>query len=224
MHAAAIKDLPPVILASASPRRAQLLRQLGIEFTVVPSQSSEVFQEQLTAREIAQINAYRKARYVAKRAPDALVIGADTVVALDTRLFGKPVDLEDAYRMLEQLQNRTHLVVTGMCLICLRQHRQSVFSESTDVTFRTLDSVTIRRYLNSVDPLDKAGGYGIQEQGEMIIERIDGSYTNVVGLPLERLQLELSGWSSNQPPSAIAPFLAGLPGVPSHPHRASPRT
>lgn len=224
MHAAAIKDLPPVILASASPRRAQLLRQLGIDFTVVPSQSSEVFQEQLTAREVAQINAYRKARFVAKRAPDALVIGADTVVALDTRLFAKPTGLEDAYRMLEELQNRTHIVVTGICLICLRQHRQSVFSESTDVTFRALDSLTIRRYLNHVDPLDKAGGYGIQDQGEMIVERIDGSYTNVVGLPLERLQLELTAWSSTPPPQAVAPFIAALPGVTPHPHRASPRT
>jgi septum formation protein len=188
-------NLPPIILASASPRRDELLRQLGIEFKIVPSDAPEVHHEQLTAREISQINAYRKARAVAKKCPDALVLGADTLVHVETTLFGKPSSLEEAYQMLEQLQGRTHHVVTAICLLHLRQHRQRVFAESTAVTFRPLDAVKIRRYLNRVNPLDKAGAYAIQEEGDLIVEKIEGSYTNVVGLPVERLTAELERWA-----------------------------
>jgi len=186
--------LPPLILASASPRRCELLRQLGVEFRVVPSDASEVHHEQLTAREISQINAYRKARAVAKKFPDALVMGADTLVYLDTALFGKPMSLEHAYQMLEQLQGRTHQVVTAICLLNLRHHRQKIFTESTAVTFRRLDAAKIRRYLTKVNPLDKAGAYAIQEEGDLIVEKIAGSYSNVVGLPIERVTKELAGW------------------------------
>src|SRR5881392_3936344 len=108
--------LPAIILASNSPRRAELLRQSGVEFRIVPSEAPEIHHDQLTAREISQINAYRKARAAAKKFPDALVIAADTVVSLDDTLFGKPATLEAAYEMLEKLQGRTHTVVTGMCL------------------------------------------------------------------------------------------------------------
>ena len=186
--------LPPLILASASPRRAELLRQLGVEFTVVPSNAPEVHDEQLTAREISQINAFCKARVVAKTFPDALVLGADTLVYLDTTLLGKPANLEDAYRMLSQLSGRTHEVVTAICLLHLRSHRQNLFFESTAVTFRALDAVNIRRYLAKVKPLDKAGAYAIQEEGDLIVEKISGSYTNVVGLPVEKLREELGRW------------------------------
>jgi septum formation protein len=189
------KDLPPLILASASPRRVELLRQLGYEFKVVPSQVTELHHEHLTPRELSQINAYRKARFVAKKYPDSLVLGADTLVYLDAALFGKPVSLEEAYHMLEFLQGRTHYVVTAICLLQLRGHLQRIFSEHTAVTFRRLDAVGIRRYLTKVNPLDKAGAYAIQEEGEQIIEKISGSYTNVVGLPLERLNAELRSWA-----------------------------
>ena len=181
---AAPKDLPPLILASASPRRVELLRQLSLDFKVVPGDVPEIHHDQLTARELSQVNAYRKARPVAKRFPDALVLAADTLVSLDTALFGKPATLEEAYQMLERLQGRTHQVVTGICLLHLRNHRQGVFAESTAVTFHPLDDVNIRRYLNLVNPLDKAGAYAIQEQGDLIVEKIVGSYTNVVGLSL----------------------------------------
>ncbi len=187
-------NLPPLILASASPRRSELLRQLGVNFTVVPSDATEIHDDQLTAREISQLNAYRKARAVAKKFPDALVLGADTLVYLDTTLFGKPADLEAAYRMLEQLSGRTHEVVTAICLLQLRTHRQKLFYDSTAVTFRRLDEVQIRRYLGQVNTLDKAGAYGIQEEGDWLIERIVGSYTNVVGLPVEKLRTELAQW------------------------------
>ncbi len=187
-------NLPPLILASASPRRAELLRQLGLNFTVVPSDATEIHDDQLTAREISQLNAYRKARAVAKKFPDALVLGADTLVYLGTTLFGKPADLEAAYLMLEQLSSRTHEVVTAVCLLHLRKHRQKVFFDSTKVTFRRLDEVQIRRYLGQVNTLDKAGAYGIQEHGDLIVKKISGSYTNVVGLPVERLRAELEAW------------------------------
>lgn len=207
---AARKEMPPLILASASPRRAELLRQLGLEFQVVHSPLPEIIHDQLTPREVAQINAYRKARSVAKKSPDALVLAADTVVAVKGRVFGKPASLEEAYEMLQALSGRDHLVVTGVCLLCLRQHRQRIFTDATTVTFRKLDAVAIRRYLTMVNPLDKAGAYAIQEQGELIIERIDGSYSNVVGLPTELLSHELSAWGSPEKLVPAAALLAAL--------------
>lgn len=193
-HADPNFNLPTVILASTSPRRSELLRQLDLEFKVVASDAPEIHHDNLTALEASRINAYRKARAVAKKFPDALVLGADTLVYLDSMLFGKPTTLEDAYAMLQRLQGQTHYVVTAICLLHLRERRQKVFAETTAVTFRPLDAVKIRRYLNRVDPLDKAGAYAIQEQGDLIVEKIAGSYSNVVGLPVERLRAELQAW------------------------------
>jgi len=184
-------DLPPLILASASPRREELLRQLPWEFSVVPSDATELQHEHLTATEISQVNAYRKARAVAKKFPDALVLGADTLVYLGTQLFGKPANLAEAHRMLMQLQGHTHQVITGVCLIHLRSHRQKIFAESTDVTFCPLNTDQIRDYLARISPLDKAGAYAIQENGDLLVEKISGSFSNVVGLPMERLHEEL---------------------------------
>jgi septum formation protein len=184
----------PLILASSSPRRSELLRQLLSDFKVVASEVPEIHHDQLTGAEAAQINAYRKARAVAKKFPDALVLSADTLVVLGNTLFGKPKSLEEAYGMLERLQGRTHSVVTAVCLLHLRNHRQQIFAESTAVTFRSLDAVKIRRYLSRVNSLDKAGAYAIQEEGDMLVEGIVGSHSNVVGLPLERLRMELRGW------------------------------
>jgi septum formation protein len=186
----------PVILASASPRRVELLRQIVPEFEVVPSAAPEVHDEQLTAWEMAEINAYRKARLVAKKFPDALIIGADTLVYLDgeTKLFGKPVDQTEAARMLEELQGRIHAVITAVCLLHLRGHRQRVFADWTDVRFYPLTSKQISDYLALINPLDKAGAYAIQEHGERIVAEISGSYSNVVGLPVERVREELNQW------------------------------
>jgi septum formation protein len=189
------KDLPPVILASASPRRAQLLRELGVEFEVLPSKAAEIHSRQLTALEVSRINACRKARSVASKHPDALVLGADTLVFADAALYGKPADMAAARRMLEELQGRAHQVVTAVCLLHLAAGRRRVFAETTAVTFRPLDAAGIRRYLAKVNPLDKAGAYAIQEEGALIIEKISGSYSNVVGLPIERLEWELTRWS-----------------------------
>jgi len=188
-------SLPPLILASTSPRRSDLLRELGVEFTIIPSEAVETLHEHLTAVEIAQLNAYRKARAVAKKHPDALVLAADTVVYKDAKLFGKPQNFEDAYRMLKQLQGATHQVVTGVCLLHLRSHHQKMFAESTCVRMRSLDVRQIQEYIRRINPLDKAGAYAIQEHGERIVERISGSYSNVVGLPVERLVQELNAWA-----------------------------
>ncbi len=187
-------SLPLIILASASPRRSELLGELGRPFQVIPSDAEEVRNDQLSAQEICQLNAYRKARAVAKRFPDALVIGADTLVFLEGVAFGKPHGAAEAFEMLSRLQGKSHDVVTGVCLIHLRAHRQRVFAVSTQVTFRSLTEPAIRRYLETVHTLDKAGAYAIQEKGEMLVASIDGSYSNVVGLPLERLEAELMTW------------------------------
>ena len=172
----------------------ELLRQLRLEFQIVPGDSPESHPEHLTPSEICQLNAYRKARAIAKKHPDSLVLGADTIVCLGTKVFGKPVDLNEAHRVLGKLQGRTHEVITGVCLVHLRSHRQRLFAAVTAVTFRHLHSDQIRRYLAKINPLDKAGGYAIQEEGDEIVKTISGSYSNVVGLPLERLREELADW------------------------------
>jgi septum formation protein len=187
-------NLPPLILASISPRRVELLREMGLRFRVVPSDAPEARNEQLTARELCQLNAYRKARTVAKKIPDALVIGADTLVCLDDEIFGKPASLADARQMIGKLQGRTHRVATGVCLIHLRRFRQKMFTETTRVTLRRLDLKQILYYLGAINPLDKAGAYAIQEKGDLLVEGISGSYSNVVGLPIERLKAELAAW------------------------------
>jgi len=186
--------LPPLILASASPRRVELLRQLKLEFEVVPSDAEEVFDEYLSPLELCQLNAHRKARVVAKKIPDALVLGADTLVFLDRKIFGKPADKAEAQKMLLQLQGRTHQVVTGVSLIHLRAHDEKIFAVSTDVFFRPLTAGQIDEYLSKINPLDKAGAYAIQENGELIVSEISGSFSNVVGLPIERVESELAGW------------------------------
>jgi septum formation protein len=182
---------PSLILASASPRRADLLRQWGVEFQIAPSHVDEIAGKRLSAGETALINAYRKARAAAEKHPGAVVLGADTVVALDGVLFGKPASLEEAEQILLTLQGRTHQVITGVCLIALRAHRQRTFFEETLVTFRPLTLVQIRAYHAKVNPLDKAGAYGIQEHGEMLAKTIVGLLSNVIGLPMERLADEL---------------------------------
>ena len=188
-------NLPPLILASTSPRRSELLRQLRLKFQVFVADAEEIQPEHLTPHEICQINAYRKARVVAKKFPDALVLGADTVVCLGTQIFGKPADRFAAHRILAALQGKQHEVVTGICLIHLRGHRQRMFAESTDVKFHPLTDAQISAYLNLMNPLDKAGAYAIQEHGHHIVESIEGSFSNVVGLPIERVREELAGWT-----------------------------
>jgi len=183
--------LPPVILASASPRRAELLREMIWRFEILPGHAEEFQPEHLSPVEACLLNAYRKARLIAKKFPDSLVIGADTEVCLGRRVFGKPKDLAEAARMLADLEGREHQVITGVCLIHLRHHRQRTFADTTRVIFKPLGADEITAYLDQINPLDKAGAYAIQEHGDAIVEKIDGSFSNVVGLPVERLREEL---------------------------------
>lgn len=186
--------LPPLILASASPRRADLLRLLQVDFQVIPGNVAEVAHEHLSPLEVCQLNAHRKAFAVAKKFPDALVLGADTLVFLGAEILGKPRNLSEARWMLSRLQGRAHQVVTGVSLIYLRKHQERIFAASTDVLFHALDTAQIREYTTKVRTLDKAGAYAIQECGEMLISEISGSYSNVVGLPVELLREELEAW------------------------------
>lgn len=184
-----------MILASGSPRRAELLRQLGLDFQIIPGVATEVLDEHLSPLELCQLNAHRKARAIAKKHPDALVLGADTLVFLEGESMGKPADIAEARRMLGRLQGRTHQVVTGVSLIHLRALRERTFAVSTAVTFHPLNAEQINGYLSKMNPLDKAGAYAIQEHGDTIVSEISGSFSNVVGLPIEMLKEEIERWA-----------------------------
>ncbi len=160
----------------------------------MPGKVVEVAHEHLSPLEVCQLNAHRKAFAVAKKIPDALVLGADTLVFLDNEILGKPRNLAEARRMLSRLQGRCHQVVTGVSLMHLRKHQERIFAASTDVLFHPLDAAQIREYTAKVRTLDKAGAYAIQESGEILISEISGSYSNVVGLPVELLREELEAW------------------------------
>ena len=185
-------NLPPVILASASPRRSQLLASMDIEFEVVPSHVEELIDGYDFIPDLCEANARIKAEPIADMHPECLVIAADTMVYLEDTLFGKPTDIDDAHRMLTRLQGRTHQVTTGVSLIYHNEEISKSFSVITNVTFLSLDAGQISEYLAKIDPLDKAGGYAIQEHKQMIAKRVSGSASNVVGLPVERLKEELN--------------------------------
>lgn len=185
---------PKIILASQSPRRQMLLKRLVPKFECEISEVEETASRHLTPNEIAKTNAHRKALSVAQKHPKALVIGADTVVALGSKTFAKPKDLQEAVRFLKKLSGKTHQVITGVTLLRFEPLKVKVFSDTTHVAFQRLTDQTIREYLSMINPLDKAGGYAIQEHGEWIIGEIFGSYTNVVGLPMERLGEAFKLW------------------------------
>ncbi len=172
---------------------------MGVTFDIVASTAEEVAGGLLTAFDVAVTNACRKAISVADTHPDATVIGADTVVALENRLFGKPADASAAAAMLGELAGKTHEVTTGVCLVHRSTGEFTVFAETTRVTFRRLTAQQIRDYIDRVDVLDKAGAYAIQEHGDALVREISGSFTNVVGLPVERLREVLSHSQSTAP-------------------------
>lgn len=180
-----------LILASTSPRRSDLLAEAGIPFEARPAYIEELSDPELSARELCLINAESKALEVASRFPSQIVLGADTVVALDNRTFGKPRDLEEARTMLETLCGRVHEVLTGVCLMHRDTNKMCRFVESTRVKFRSRDAVDLDAYLASINPLDKAGAYSAQEDDGRLIEQLEGLMSNVVGLPVERVQSAL---------------------------------
>jgi septum formation protein len=185
---------PHFILASGSPRRRELLEQAGYEFEVVLPAIAEISDTWFTARETTICNATRKALEAARRSPNAVVLGADTVVALDGEVIGKPRDLAHAQELLARLSGRSHEVRTAVFICHLARGQVHSFEEISEVRFRALDRAGIKRYLAKIDPLDKAGAYAAQGHGAEIIERIKGSYSNVVGLPIEATARILSSF------------------------------
>ena len=181
---------PKLLLASASPRRKELLRQHGYEFQPVVARGiEEIYPDYLTVGEITLFNAKLKATAVARRNPNALTLAADTLVSLDGIPIGKPRNRAEAARMLKRLSGRTHEVFTSVWLMRPRSGKMIGFTVISSVTFRSLTASEIKEYLDQINPLDKAGAYAAQEEEEAagVIARIDGSVTNVIGLPMEAL-------------------------------------
>ena len=174
-----------VILASGSPRRRELLGLIYDDFEVIPSSADETLTPGTPPQEAVKELARRKAADIGAANPEALVIGADTVVYCSGEILGKPADEADAFRMLRLLSGKTHSVFTGVCL--LKNGMESVFAEETKVTFFPLSDEEISAYIASGEPFDKAGAYGIQGKGALLTEKIEGDFFNVVGLPTARL-------------------------------------
>ena len=174
----------PIILASASPRRQSLLRQLGLNFQIIVSNVSEETDGRLLPNQIVKTLAERKCLAVANKYPEAVVIGADTIVMLDGEILGKPGSREMARKMLLKLNNQTHQVMTGVALRCIDRNVRDLFAVTTDVKFGTITAEWVESYIKTGEALDKAGAYAIQGMGAMLVESIRGSYSNVVGLPL----------------------------------------
>lgn len=170
------------ILASASPRRKQLLEQAGYAFEIVVSDADESLPAGITPEKAVRLNAARKAQAVAETNPGAVVLGCDTVVAIDGEILGKPQDEAEAKAMLRRLSGNTHTVYSGVCIT--DGETETVFAVATDVTFYALSDRTIDAYAATKEPMDKAGAYGIQGLGCVLVKEISGDYSNVVGLPL----------------------------------------
>ncbi len=176
-----------LILASASPRRKQILHDMGITFTVCPANVDEI-SEHLYPERVPVVNAIAKAELIADQYPADLVMGADTVIEFSGKVVGKPIDMDDARRILLEFSGHTHAVVTAVCLICRATHAKCVFSQATMVTFHRFGPEVAEEYLRRVEVLDKAGAYAIQEYGDMLVKKIAGPQDNVVGLPGDRLR------------------------------------
>jgi len=195
-----------LVLASASTRRAEILRDAGYHFTILSSAIDETPFARESPQDLVLRLAEAKAELAAARAVGpAIVIAADTEVVLDGHIFGKPRSSDDARRMLTKLSGRTHAVLTGVCLIRLPDAERISFVETTLVTFAPLSDEEITRYLATGEPHDKAGAYAIQGYAARYIPRIEGCYFNVVGLPLARLQHSLTelGWTEEYYSTAV---------------------
>ena len=197
-----------IILASSSPRRRELMAQAGFAFEVLVSEADETIEAE-TPGEMVEVLSERKAAAVAEEIrkqgfaeESVLLVGADTMVAIDGKKLGKPKDEKGAEEMLEELSGRTHQVYTGVTLIRLKKaengsilQESRTFSEGTDVSFYPLTKEEIRSYIATGEPMDKAGAYGIQGKAAVFVKEIKGDYNNVVGLPIARLYQELKNWS-----------------------------
>lgn len=176
-----------IILATSSPRRKELFDKFNIDYQAVESKVSEVLDPRDKPIPYAMAIAYAKAYEVSKQYEDKIVIGADTIVVYKDEILEKPKDEEVAYRMLQLLSGKEHQVISGLAIINLSQNKKVVDYDLTKVKFRDLEPITIRKYIETEEPLDKSGAYGIQGLGGILVESIVGSYYNVIGLPLVKL-------------------------------------
>ncbi len=186
-----INSQKPLILASKSPRRAQLFRQVGLEFRVIVSDVPESIDDSVNPEKQAVALALTKARDVADRVDRGLVVGADTIVVIDGKILGKPVNHDDAFKMLGLLSGKTHKVFTGFSIVDAFEKKWVTDFECTKVTFRHLSDAEIEDYILHNNCLDKAGAYGIQDRSALFVERINGCYYNVVGFPLQKFYVTL---------------------------------
>lgn len=195
-----------IILASASPRRKELLEQIGLQFEICPAKGEEVITKTIPhevvqelasqkAKEVAgMVKAYESSHEELVTPQDIMVIGADTIVAYENQILGKPKDEEDAFRMLSMLSGNTHAVYTGVSIVLLGASGKAgemTFYEKTDVVMRAMSKDEIYRYIATGEPMDKAGAYGIQGKCAIYIDKIDGDYNNVVGLPIAAIYRKL---------------------------------
>lgn len=178
-----------LILASSSPRRKEILENAGISFELCAADVDETIDTALGVSEVAESLAVRKAKAVADKHPDSIVLGADTIVVLNGQILGKPKDEADAASMLRLLAGKTHTVYTGVCIAAKGEIKS--FTQATRVKFYDLTHEDINAYIQTGEPMDKAGAYGIQGRGCLLIEGIEGDYFNVVGLPIARVVREL---------------------------------
>ncbi|HXH81391.1 MAG TPA: Maf family protein [Candidatus Tectomicrobia bacterium] len=197
---------PRLVLASASPRRRALLDALGVAFEVLPAAVDETLEPGPIPSAVAAL-ALRKARVIASRTADALVLGADTVVVLDGEALGKPRDPDEARAMLRRLRGRVHEVVTGVAVVEAATGRAETVAVVSRVRLAALSEADIEDYVRSGSPLDKAGAYAIQDRGGALVEALEGSYTNVVGLPLAETAalLRAFGLAVSAPAEPAAP-------------------
>lgn len=184
-----------IILASQSPRRKDLLKEIFNDFRVIPSNVDESLINGKTPQDFAKKAAAAKAQEVGKHYPDCLIIGADTIVVLDNKIFGKPKDYQDAKRILQTLSNTTHEVITGVALYNKNIEKLVTDFEATKVTIHKLPDTMIEEYLAESSFMDKAGAYAIQNKKDPFIKKIDGDFNNVVGLPLEKLKKMLDDFT-----------------------------
>jgi septum formation protein len=176
---------PKLLLASGSPRRRELLTETGFEFEIARPRGAESETRALSMRELTTLNATRKAFEIARTNRESVVLAADTLVSLEGEVIGKPADFDHAIQIVERLSGRTHQVCTGVFICAAAMQKTKSFAVVSHVTFREVDRPAIISYLQKIDPLDKAGAYAAQGNGAEIIASIDGSFTNVVGLPMD---------------------------------------
>lgn len=176
-----------IILASKSPRRREILENTKVRFSIKESQIDEIIKANESPKETVMRLAYEKALDVASYNRDSLVIGADTIVVINDKILGKPKNEEDAYNMIKLLSGKTHYVITGFALINLSLNKKVIDCEVSQVTFKELSEECIKDYINTKESLDKAGAYGIQGYGGLLVKNIQGDYFNIVGLPISKI-------------------------------------